>query len=204
MKVRVALVLALILAVLLLTPRAAAVRFAKELIQLNVDLIVAVASRATRAVTQETKAIPIVMVDVGDPVAFGFVSNLARPEGNVTGLSAAANEVAAKGLQLLKELAPRATRVVVLMPQIAMPTPTGGVPTRELDAAAPGLGLSLETQFVREPSDFGAAFAAIGQKHPDGMFGDSRSFLVQPPRQDHRIRSEEPAADRLWSARVCT
>jgi putative tryptophan/tyrosine transport system substrate-binding protein len=96
----------------------AAERFARELVQLNVDVIVAVASRATRAAKQATTSTPIVMVDIADPVAFGFVSNLARPTENVTGFSAAAFESNLKTLQLLKEMVPDAKRVVVIVPFI--------------------------------------------------------------------------------------
>src|SRR3989442_7105878 len=87
---------------------------ANELIRLNVELIVAVASPATRAAKDATKTIPIILVDVGDPVAYGFVPNLAHPGGNVTGLSAALTETAPKAVQLLKEIVPSLSRVAVL------------------------------------------------------------------------------------------
>ncbi len=156
----------------------AAARFARELVELNVDVIVAVASRATRAAMQATSRTPIVMVDVADPVAFGFVSNLARPERNVTGLSAAANELGAKSLQLLKELAPSATRVAVLAPRIPGITAVPGSGTRTvLEAAAATIGLRLETQQVPTPGDFPTAFAAIVQKRPDAMLVIPDHFL---------------------------
>jgi putative tryptophan/tyrosine transport system substrate-binding protein len=84
---------------------------AAELVKLNVEVIVTVASPSTRATKEATGIIPIVMVDVGDPVAFGFVASLARPGGNLTGLSAATWAMGPKGLEILKELVPNATRV---------------------------------------------------------------------------------------------
>src|SRR5712691_4534556 len=83
---------------------------AVELVGLKVDLIVAVATPATRAAKQATSSIPIVLVDVGDPVAFGFVASLAHPGGNITGMSAGLTEFGAKGLELLKQAFPKIGR----------------------------------------------------------------------------------------------
>jgi putative tryptophan/tyrosine transport system substrate-binding protein len=80
---------------------------AAELVKLNVEVIVTVASPSTRATKEATDVIPIVMVDVGDPVAFGFVTSLARPGRNLTGLSAATWAMGPKGLEILKDLVPK-------------------------------------------------------------------------------------------------
>ncbi len=151
----------------------AAVRFAREFVDLDVDVIVAVASRAARAAKQATSRVPIVMVDIADPIAFGFVTNLARPEGNITGFSAAANELSAKSLQLLKELVPGLRRVVVLRPGI----PGTAVGIRPAEAAAAAMGLRLERQEVPRSSDFSTAFAAIVQSRADAMMVVADHFL---------------------------
>src|SRR2546425_7611744 len=87
---------------------------AEELVRLHVAVIVAVASPATRAAIQASSTIPIVMVDVGDPVVYGFVASLARPGANVTGLSAGIIEIGPKVLELLNEVVPHAARAAVL------------------------------------------------------------------------------------------
>lgn len=92
----------------------AAAQEADDLVRSKPDVIVAVASPSTRAVKDATSTIPIVFVDIGDPVAYGFVTNLARPGGNLTGLSAAAVEIGNKGLQILKEAVPSMERVAII------------------------------------------------------------------------------------------
>jgi putative ABC transport system substrate-binding protein len=87
---------------------------AEDLVRLNVDLIVAVASPATRAAKDATNTIPIVIVDVGDPVAYGFVASLARPGGNITGMSSQLLEIGPKGLQFIRELIPTAAKLAIL------------------------------------------------------------------------------------------
>jgi len=151
----------------------AAVRFAREFVDLDVDAIVAVASRAARAAKQATSRVPIVMEDIADPIAFGFVTNLARPEGNITGFSAAATELSSKSLQLLKELVPSSTRVAVLSPRI--PGTASGIQPAE--AAAAAMGLRLERQEVPTSTDLPTAFAAIVQKRPDAMMVIADHFL---------------------------
>lgn len=88
--------------------------FAAELVRLKLDVIVAVGSGDIRVVKQATAAIPIVMVQGGDPVASGFVASLARPGGNITGLSALRPELSGKRLELLKDIVPRLSRVAVI------------------------------------------------------------------------------------------
>jgi ABC-type uncharacterized transport system substrate-binding protein len=110
---------------------------AEQLLTLNVRLIVAAGSSGARAAIDATKTVPIVMVEVADPVATGFVTNLARPGGNVTGLTNMAWDLTQKRLQLLKEAVPGAARIAVIMhpgnPTIRRsgvrlnPRPTGSV-----------------------------------------------------------------------------
>src|SRR5262249_22759897 len=85
-----------------------------ELVQLNVDVLVVAPARAIRAAKQMTKTIPIVMVTAVDPVATGFVEGLARPGGNITGLTRLTGELSGKRLELLKEAVPRLSRLGIL------------------------------------------------------------------------------------------
>jgi len=113
---------------------------AEELLTLNVALIVAANSPGARAAISATKTVPIVMVEVGDPVATGFVTNLARPGGNVTGVSNIAKDLTQKRLALLKEAVPRALRIAVIMNP---DDPIIPMQWREAEVAAGRLGIQL-------------------------------------------------------------
>jgi putative tryptophan/tyrosine transport system substrate-binding protein len=113
---------------------------AADLVRSKPDVIVAVASPSTRAVMDATSTIPIVFVDIGDPVAYGFVASLARPGGNLTGMSAGLLEIGNKGLQILKELIPSMERVSI----ISNPNNPGDLPTRNaLEIGATVVGVKL-------------------------------------------------------------
>ncbi len=132
---------------------------AAELVRLRVDVIVTGSSIHVAAARQATKTIPIVMVFTADPVQAGFVTSLARPGGNVTGLSADASlELWAKYLALLKEIVPKLSRVGVL----------GQVKTQvefaELDAASRKLNISLEVADIQSPADLDGAFSTTVSK----------------------------------------
>ena len=86
---------------------------AAELVRLNLDIIMAQGGQSIRAAQNATKTIPIVMIAVSDPVSLGFVASLARPGGNITGLSTQAPELGGKRLELLKEIVPKLSRVAV-------------------------------------------------------------------------------------------
>jgi putative ABC transport system substrate-binding protein len=140
---------------------------AAELVRLKVDAIVTVATPAALAAKQATSTIPIVMTLVGDPVGSGLVASLARPGGNVTGLSLFAPEVFPKGLELLKETVPRVSRVAVLMD----PTNSSQVALRnELDIAAKVLGVKVQRIDVRTGADLDGAFAASLRQRADALF----------------------------------
>jgi putative ABC transport system substrate-binding protein len=115
-------------------------RFAKELVQQAPDVIVCQTTPSTRALQQETSTTPIVFIQVTDPVRAGFVASMARPGGNITGLSMYEPDMGAKWIELLKEIAPRITRVALLFnPKTA---PGGGsFFLRSIEAAASSLGL---------------------------------------------------------------
>jgi putative tryptophan/tyrosine transport system substrate-binding protein len=143
---------------------------AAELIRLKVDIIVVSGGVGVpRAAKDATKTIPIVMVGSGlDPVEVGLVESLARPGGNVTGLTLLSRELGGKRLELLKEAVPRIARVAVLY----QPTNAGSV--REvkemLPAAAPGLGLTVRSWEVRDAVGFDNVFTALNKQRPDGLY----------------------------------
>jgi putative ABC transport system substrate-binding protein len=142
---------------------------AAELVGLNVDIIVVSGGgRSPRAAKNATKTIPIVMVGQGlDPVEAGLVETLARPGGNVTGLTIISRELAGKRLELLKEAVPKVARVAVLHEPAA-----GSV--REvkeiLPVAARALGLTIRFWEVRAADDFDRVFAALNKQRPDGLY----------------------------------
>jgi putative ABC transport system substrate-binding protein len=138
---------------------------AAELVRLRVDLIVAAATPPALAAQKATTSIPIVIIGVGDPVGSGLVSSLARPGGNITGLSWVAGlEIAGKRLELLKEVVPTAARAAVLW----NPTNPGEVLMfKQIPEAAQALGLRLQSVEWREPRDFEGAFASMTRERAD-------------------------------------
>lgn len=147
---------------------------AEGLARSKVDVIVAVASPATRAAKLATTSIPIVFADVGDPVAYGFVKNLSRPDGNLTGLSGGLSGLLPKALQMLKELVPKAKRVAVL----GNPSNPGFEPVvASLRAVAPALDLALDYVSLQRPEDFDRVFDELAQTRPDGLFVSPDHFL---------------------------
>jgi ABC-type uncharacterized transport system substrate-binding protein len=129
--------------------------FAAELVQLKVDVIVTNSTEPTLAAKKITKTIPIVFASVSDPVATGLVTSLARPGGNVTGLTQSAPELSLKRLELLKEVIPRLSRVAVLWSSDR----AGQKPQmEEIELAANALRLNLQPLDVPEPPDFEALF----------------------------------------------
>jgi putative ABC transport system substrate-binding protein len=159
-------------------------KLAAELVSLKVDLIVAGGgSSLARAVTGTTKTIPIVITGGSDPVGAGLVASLARPGGNITGLTAISAELAGKRLELLKETLPRLTRVGVLW----NPTDQGSAQgLKEIEIAAPTLGLEIQSLQVRSPSNFESAFKAAiaGQARAlqvlgSGLVNSHRNRIVE-------------------------
>jgi len=129
-----------------------------DLIQLKVDIIVSSSTPAVRAAKESTRTIPIVMAGLTDPVGAGLISSLARPGGNITGLTNIFTELTAKRLELLKEVAPQVSRVAVPW----NPTHPGqAIAWQQTQRAAQALGLVLFSAEVRRPEDFGPAFTAI-------------------------------------------
>jgi putative ABC transport system substrate-binding protein len=139
---------------------------ATELIQLRVDVIATQTTPAALATKRATSTIPIVTVTGGDAVGSGLVASLARPGGNVTGLSFLGTELAVKQMEILKQIVPAAVRLAL----IANP----GVPPeviffREMERAAPGLGVHVRFVEAKTSDDYRAAFATITRNRVDGL-----------------------------------
>ncbi len=146
--------------------RAALTASAEDLARLKVDVIVAVADPAVETARRATSTIPIVMLAVGDAVGLGFISSLARPGGNITGIGALSTELSGKRLELLKQILPRATRVAVLWNPA---NPAGILGFRESDGTARQLGVTLQSFPVRSESEIQPAFAAMAQERVEGL-----------------------------------
>ncbi len=143
---------------------------AAELVRLKVDIIVVAGGDAwIRAAKNATKTIPIVMVGAGsDPVEAGHVESLARPGGNVTGITNLSRELGGKRLELLKEVVPKLTRVAVLYDPAA---PSPALEVKEvLPVAARVLRLTLQPWEVRSADGFDRVFAALSKERPDGLY----------------------------------
>jgi putative ABC transport system substrate-binding protein len=147
---------------------------AKELVEANVDLIVAIASPATRAAKEATTTIPIVFSQVGDPVAYGFIASLARPGGNLTGMSSQLSENAPKGVQFIKEIVSRAGQLAIL----GDPSNPGSDATvKSIEAAALTLGFKPKFYDLGKSAELNTAFAAILREQPVASFVIPDPFL---------------------------
>ncbi len=141
---------------------------AAELVGLKPDVIVTPTTPASVAAKQATSTIPIVIAGVADAVGAGLVANFARPGGNITGLTSISAELGGKRLELLRGVAPNCSRVAVLH----NPADRSNVlVVKQLQEAAPALGLTLQTLEVREPGEFEGAFAAMTRERADALFG---------------------------------
>ena len=150
-----------------------------ELVDLKVNVIAATGFQATLAAKNMTKTVPIVMIAVGDPVGTGLVSSLARPGGNVTGLTLSFPELGGKRVELLKEVVPRLGQVAVVWnPQNAATT----AEWKEMHVAARTLGVSLKSFEVGQAQDLLNAFSAISKHRPSGLI-TILDTLVGPYRQ---------------------
>jgi putative ABC transport system substrate-binding protein len=167
---------------------------AAELIRLKVDVIVSFGTQGVTAAKNATETIPIVMIGVRDPVGTGLIASLARPGGNVTGVSGSAGlEIVAKQLELLKETVPKAHRVAILS------NPANAyhqLAIREVNVAAQSLGVQLQLLEARGPNEFDGAFAAMAKERvgallvvSDVIFNNHQTLLA-----DLAARSRLPAA----------
>jgi ABC-type uncharacterized transport system substrate-binding protein len=169
---------------------------AAELVNLKVDVIVAATTVAAQAAKEATKTIPIVMPIAGDPVGTGLVASLARPGGNVTGLTTIASDLSGKRLELLKEVVPRVSRIAVLL----NPSSANGPPQvqrdsqmtllmRETEVTARSLGVQLQRLELRGPDDFEKVFQAATKERAGALIALDDPFLFT-----HRTRIVKLAA----------
>src|SRR5947208_3507525 len=158
---------------------------AAELVALKVDVIVTGGPQATRPAKKATATIPIVMAFDSDPVGNGFVASLARPGGNVTGLSALSPEISGKQLELLKEIVPTLSRVAVLGNSAE---PANALVLREVELAAGAFGVKLQHLDVLGPKDIETAFRAASKGRADAVL-----VLLSPVVISHRTQLVEIA-----------
>jgi ABC-type uncharacterized transport system substrate-binding protein len=137
-----------------------------ELVDLNVDVIVVSGFQAVQATKQATKTVPIVMVAAVDPVATGLVASLARPGGNVTGLTLNHPETGGKRLELLREVSPRVSRIAVLSNR---DNPAIAAEWSEIQAAARSLGVALQPFDVKQAQDLLSVFSEMTRRRPGAL-----------------------------------
>ena len=148
---------------------------AEELVRLKVDVIVAPSSIYTEAAKQATSTIPIIFVSHADPLGSRHVTSLARPGGNITGLSLMMTETNVKGLELLKEAVPGISRVAVIFDPA---TPSHGPGLKAVKAAGPTLGLRVQSVPVRSAPEYDSAFAAIVGERADAVLVLSTPLFI--------------------------
>jgi putative ABC transport system substrate-binding protein len=153
---------------------------ATELVRLNVDVILTTGGISTRAAKEATSTIPIVMVQDNDPVANGFVTSLAHPGGNITGLATFAPELAGKRLELLKEIIPKLARVAVFGTSV---NPGDAQAIREIEPAAATFKIQFQRFDVLESKDVEPAFRAAVKGHADAAIVLVSSVLNSNRRQ---------------------
>ncbi len=161
-------------------------KLAAELVKLKVDIIFSGGTIGTRAAKKATRTIPIVMGNVGDPVGRGLIASLARPGGNITGLTSSNSDLAGKRLELLKEAFPKVTRVAVLWDSSRRGNDSHYKGT---EAAAGAMGVQLQSVEVRPPYDFENAFRAAVKGRAEGL------IVMGAGMRRHRARIVELAAN---------
>jgi putative ABC transport system substrate-binding protein len=139
---------------------------AKELVDSKVDVIVASATPVIHAAKNATTTIPIVMMGAADPVASGFVASLARPGGNITGLSLQSPELAGKRLELLKEIVPKLSRVAFLA---HAGDPAHKLFIKEAQDIAPKIGIRIQPVLIEGPGEFDIAFSAMTRERAGAL-----------------------------------
>jgi putative ABC transport system substrate-binding protein len=163
-----------------------------DLVRLKVDVIVTAGPIPTRSAKQATDTIPIVMGFDNDPVGNAFVASLARPGGNITGLSTLSPEISGKQLELLREIVPKLSRVAVLG-DVTRP----GIPQalREINVAADAFGVQLQYLEVRDPKDIEIAFRAVTKERADAVLVLGSAVLNSQRKQvaDLAVKSRLPA-----------
>ena len=170
---------------------------AAELATIKVDVIVTAAAPAAEAAKEATSTIPVVIIDPGDPVGTGLVLSLARPGGNITGVTSIAPDLAAKRLALLKETVPAITSVAVLFNAAV---PPAEIAMMELQVAAQALSLRIQSVAIEGPIGLEKAFATITDERVNGLvvFPDPLTFSNQEAITNFALANKIPA---LFGAR---
>jgi putative ABC transport system substrate-binding protein len=168
-------------------------KLAADLVRLKVDVLFAISTPGVEAAGMATQSVPIVFVAVGDPVGTGLVKSLARPGGNITGISAQLRDLSGKQLQLLKELVPNLSRVAALWNPTNAASASGH---KEEEEAARLSGIEIKALAIRDAAELEAALAALSQDQSVG------ALLVHPaaPIFEHRSRIMEIAVKRRMIA----
>src|SRR5688500_5124171 len=147
----------------------------EDVLRLNPEVILSNQTPTTQAIRKVTDAVPIVMVGHGDPIRYGIVTNLARPENNITGVSFLVDELGIKVLELLKEAAPKVVRVALLV----NPDNPGASPWLErARAAAPRLGLAVRPVEIRNAADLDRELGALAREPADAVSLVPEAFLI--------------------------
>jgi putative ABC transport system substrate-binding protein len=162
--------------------------FARELIRIPVDVLVVSGTISTKLAKAEPATIPIVFILAGDPVGSGLVASLARPGGNVTGMSNLQSELGAKQLELLKAVAPRIVRVAVVYNPVSLPA---ALMLDRVRKTALALGVELQLEEVRQPSELAKALSTVMVKRPDA--GRLAGATTVPTRTGHQSQGSEGA-----------
>jgi putative ABC transport system substrate-binding protein len=171
---------------------------ARELVELKPDVILVAATPVVQAVRSATKSIPIVIAHSADPVLTGFAASLARPGGNITGLSLLATELAPKRIELLRELLPGLTRIAFLAHRA---DPAATLFMQESQIAADKFGLRLQRAIVNGPEDFERAFADMVREQANVLI--VQPIFLQTPDQTRQIidlatRHRLPSISDYW------
>src|SRR5438874_2873697 len=169
---------------------------AAEFVRLKVDIIVSAGPQSTRAAKEATVTIPIVMAFDFDPVGNGFVASLARPGGNITGLSTLAPEISGKQLELLKEIVPRLSRVAVLGNST---DPGNAQVLRETELAAGAFGVKLQYLDIQNPKEIETAFRAASKGRADAVLVLGSQVVTSHPKQFVELAAKSQLPAIYWS-----
>jgi putative ABC transport system substrate-binding protein len=169
---------------------------AAELVRLKVDVIVTGGPSVNRFAKEATATIPIVLSFDNDPVGNGFAASLARPGGNITGLSTQYPEISGKQLELLKEIVPRLSHVAVLGNSIQPGNPQA---LREVELAAKAFGVKLQYLDILSPKDIETAFRAASKGHADAVLVLASQLVTSHPKQFAELAAKNRLPAIYWS-----
>jgi len=169
---------------------------AAEMVRLKVDVIVSAGPPVTRAAKQATVTIPIIMAFDNDPVGNGFVASLARPSGNITGLSTHYPEISGKQVELMKEIVPRLARVAVFGNSIQPGNPQA---LRETELAAGALGVQLQYLDIRSPKDIETVFRAASKGRADAVLVLGNIVVTSHPKKFVELSAKSRLPAIYWN-----